>query len=166
MADMLVKLFELPELQPRVQAMRRQGIEVRRPNAWEKRLLIDWVRENFNARWSLECEAAFSSRPPSCWIAVKEHELIGFACYDCTRKNFFGPAGVARTLRGKGIGTALLLAGLHSMWNAGYAYAIIGGVGPVEYYQRTVGAILIDGSAPGIYDFSLIMTQREFEQGA
>ena len=33
----------------------------------------------------------------------------------------------------------------------GYAYGIIGGVGPVEFYERTVGASLIPESAPGIY---------------
>jgi len=33
----------------------------------------------------------------------------------------------------------------------GYAYAIIGGVGPVEYYKKIVHAIPIRGSTPGIY---------------
>jgi hypothetical protein len=33
----------------------------------------------------------------------------------------------------------------------GYAYAIIGGVGPAAFYERAVGAIPIPGSEPGIY---------------
>jgi hypothetical protein len=33
----------------------------------------------------------------------------------------------------------------------GYAYGIIGGVGPSEFYARNVGAIVIPDSAPGIY---------------
>lgn len=33
----------------------------------------------------------------------------------------------------------------------GYAYAIIGGVGPAEFYAKAVGAVLIEGSSPGIY---------------
>jgi hypothetical protein len=37
------------------------------------------------------------------------------------------------------------------MAGQGYAYAIIGGVGPVEFYAKTVGAIVIAGSQPGIY---------------
>jgi len=53
--------------------------------------------------------------------------------------------------QGKGIGKALLLASLHALRNEGYAYAIIGGVGPESFYQKTVGAVLIDGSTPGIY---------------
>jgi hypothetical protein len=37
------------------------------------------------------------------------------------------------------------------MKEMGYAYAIIGGVGPKEFYAKTVGAIEIPDSAPGIY---------------
>ena len=33
----------------------------------------------------------------------------------------------------------------------GYAYAIIGGAGPVEFYQRECGAKLIPDSVPGVY---------------
>jgi hypothetical protein len=50
---------------------------------------------------------------------------------------------------------ALLLSCLRAMRDDGYAYAIIGGVGPAQYYARTVGATLIEGSSPGVYDFRL-----------
>ena len=50
-----------------------------------------------------------------------------------------------------GIGTALLLACLEDMKHAGYGYAIIGGVGPAEYYAKAVGAVPIEGSDVGIY---------------
>ncbi len=33
----------------------------------------------------------------------------------------------------------------------GYAYAIIGGAGPTEFYTKAVGAVAIEGSTPGIY---------------
>ena len=33
----------------------------------------------------------------------------------------------------------------------GYVYAIIGAAGPVRFYQKTVGAIIIPDSEPGIY---------------
>jgi len=48
-------------------------------------------------------------------------------------------------------GTALLLATLHAMAAEGYAYAIIGGFGPAEFYSKAVGAVPIAGSTPGIY---------------
>ena len=40
--------------------------------------------------------------------------MLGFACYDVTCRNFFGPEGVAAKERGHGIGRALLLSALHA----------------------------------------------------
>jgi len=76
---------------------------------------------------------------------------VGFGCYDATCRNFFGPAGVEESLRGRGIGSGILLGCLEAMRAAGYAYAIIGGVGPREFYARVAGAIEIPDSSPGIY---------------
>jgi len=45
----------------------------------------------------------------------------------------------------------LLLRSLRAMRDEGYVYAIIGGVGPAEFYEKCVGATLIEGSTPGIY---------------
>jgi predicted N-acetyltransferase YhbS len=59
---------------------------------------------------------------------------------------------VEETLRGKGIGKALLLECLIAMKAQGYAYGIIGGVGPARFYEKAVGAVLIEGSNPGIYE--------------
>jgi len=156
MPDMLVKLYGLPDLHEQLRRTEGQDILIRRPNPWEKAVLIDWVSRRFSRTWALECETAFTTNPPSCFIAVQKDKLIGFACHDCTRKNFFGPTGVAENARGRGIGLTLLLACLYAMRDNGYAYAVIGGVGPVEYYARTVGATLIEGSSPGIYDFGLL----------
>jgi predicted N-acetyltransferase YhbS len=50
-----------------------------------------------------------------------------------------------------GIGKALLFACLEDMKHQGFGYAIIGGVGPAEFYAKAVGAVAIEGSAPGIY---------------
>jgi len=58
---------------------------------------------------------------------------------------------VSEACRGMGVGKALLYDTLDAMRAKGYAYAIIGGVGPLEFYKKTVGAIEIGGSKPGIY---------------
>jgi hypothetical protein len=160
MTDMLVRLYEIPDSSGYAEKMEKIGVRVRRPNVWEKLLLLGWVKEHFSLSWMLECEAAFAARPPSCFIAVKDDVLIGFACYDCTRLNFFGPTGVAAHAMGKGVGTMLLLSCLHAMKDCGYAYAIIGDVGPAGFYAKAVGAMAIEGSSPGIYDFSLINKNR------
>jgi predicted N-acetyltransferase YhbS len=89
--------------------------------------------------------------PIACFIAVREGSILGFACHDATARNFFGPEAVAEAERGRGIGRALLLAALHAQREQGYAYSIIGGVGPADFYAKTVGAIPITGSTPGIY---------------
>ena len=59
--------------------------------------------------------------------------------------------GVLETMQGRGIGKALLLACLWGLREMGYVYGIIGGVGPIEFYRKTVGASMIDDSTPGIY---------------
>lgn len=151
MPDMLVKLYELPELDPILKEQAASGIAIRRAIAPEQHFVVDWVGERFSKFWKSECEIAFSRQPVSCFIAIENDSLVGFGCYDTTRKGFFGPTGVSESVRGRGIGKALLLVCLHSMWWEGYGYAIIGAVGPAEFYAKAVGATLIEGSVPGIY---------------
>ena len=54
--------------------------------------------------------------------------------------------------RGKGLGKVLLVKALDALKEMGYAYAIIGGVGPIEYYEKTVHAKVIEGSGKSIYE--------------
>jgi hypothetical protein len=152
MTDMLVKLYKLPPLEPELEAQRAQGIVIRRALPPEKHFVVKWVRENFHEDWASETEVAFGHVPVSCWIAVEDKQMVGFTCYDTSAKGFFGPIGVNDAARGRSTGRALLIACLHAMYFQGYGYAIIGGVGPIEFYQKTVGATLIDDSTPGVYD--------------
>ena len=151
MPDMLVKLYELPDAVAPTGELQRSGIEIRRAIAPEKHIVLDWVRRNFASAWASECDVAFANHPVSCFIAIQNSALVGFACHDATCKNFFGPMGVLPELRGRGVGRALLLACLNAMAHQGYAYAIIGGAGPIDFYAKTVGAVPIEGSSPGIY---------------
>jgi hypothetical protein len=151
MPDMLVKLYELPDASPLIDALNGHGIMIRAAMPYEKHPVTEWVRNTFDGAWDSECDFSFSNHPVSCFIATEAGKIIGFACYDSTCKNFFGPSGVAETRRGLGIGKALLLSCLNAMRANGFAYAIIGGVGPAEFYSKAVGAITIEGSSPGIY---------------
>lgn len=151
MPDMLVKLYELPPLEPALSAMQVHGISLRRGLAPEKHLVLAWIREHFGNYWASETDVAFSRQPISCFVATAGNHLLGFACYDSTGKGFFGPTGVSEAARGKGVGKALLLQSLHSMFQEGYGYAIIGGVGPAEFYAQVAGAVVIPDSDPGIY---------------
>lgn len=151
MFDMLVKLYDLPELAPEMTRQKAAGIDVRRALAAEKHLILDWVRHHFGQGWASECDVSFGNQPVACWVAIKERAVVGFACFNATAKGVFGPTGVSEAARGQGTGKALLLACLHDMHAQGYAYAVIGGVGPAEFYTKSVGAIPIEDSDPGMY---------------
>ena len=165
MPDMLVKLYTLPAVDPILADLGRRGVEVRQAFPAEKSAVTEWISRHFEPAWADECEVALANRPVSCYIAVEKRRdhhskdaydlpaerLLGFACYDATRKGMFGPEGVRAEYRGRGLGRALLLACLHAMVRDGYAYAVIGQAGPLDFYAKTVGATVIDGSEPGIY---------------
>lgn len=151
MPDMLVKLYELDDPQPLLGRLAEEGVVVRRPLPPEKHLVVEWVKSEFGPGWASECDVTFGAHPVSCFIAVRENEILGFGCYDATCRGFFGPTGVSEQERGRGIGKALLLACLAAMREAGYAYAVIGGAGPTEFYAKHCGATVIEGSVPGIY---------------
>jgi len=151
MPDMLVKLYTLPDNRELISRLAGEGITIRRVQPYEFSKLQDFVRTNFDQAWADEIGASIACQPITCFIALKENKIIGFAAYECTRRDYFGPTGVNEVYRGRGIGQALLLACLHAMKEMGYAYAIIGSVGPADFYNKCVGAEIIPDSSPGIY---------------
>jgi len=152
MTDMLVKLYDLNDDWSFLNEQARLGITVRKPIGAEKHLVVNWVRSRFHLdAWASETDVAFSNRPISCFIAINKNKLIGFACYDASALGFFGPTGVLKSQRGQGTGKALLLACLLDMKLKGYGYAIIGFIGPGEFYRKAVGAVEIPDSTPSIW---------------
>jgi GNAT superfamily N-acetyltransferase len=149
--DLLVRLYDVPDV-PASPALAAEDIVIRRAIPPERHVVTAWITATFGVPpWVSECETAFSSLPVTVWIATRGASLLGFACHDATAKGFFGPTAVAEAERGKGIGEALLFATLRGMREAGYAYAIIGGVGPVDFYRKHLDVVVIPGSDPGIY---------------
>ena len=151
MPDLLVNLLKLPA----TQQLEQDLFTILRAQPFESSTVRRFIEENFSLSWADETAVGFANKPVTVFVATIEHRLVGFAAYECTRRNYFGPTGVVAQARGRGIGQALLLASLWAMREMGYVYAIIGGVGPVDFYQKTVGAIVIPGSDPGIYTDSL-----------
>ena len=149
--DYLVNLSLLtpkPDLDARMAAA---GVTIRRPLAPEARLVTEWVAEKFGKGWASETAVSLTRQPPTCFIATRAKKLVGFACHESIARGFFGPTGVDEEARGLGIGHALLLASLFDLKTMGYGYAIIGDVGPSAFYEKTVNAMPIPDSAPGIY---------------
>ena len=151
MMDMLVRLYDLPDIDDEVQVLKERGILIRRPGAYERHLVADWVGRHFSPKWVSETKTAFARQPISCFIATREKQMIGFACYDVTARGFLGPMGVGEEARKSGVGRVVLVSARRGLRNMGHAYGIIGGVGPADCYARTVGAVPIEGSSPGIY---------------
>jgi predicted N-acetyltransferase YhbS len=151
MPDLLVNLLKLPPLVPALEELERARITIRRAQPFEISRVREFVEKNFSLAWADEISVGFANKPVSVYIAVLEKEIVGFAAYECTRRGFFGPTGVIESVRGRGIGKALLLACLWGLREMGYLYGIIGHAGPIEFYRKTVGAIEIPDSEPGIY---------------
>lgn len=155
MPDMLAKLLELPEEGDEIKKLKEEGINIRRIRAYERSVLQRFVQQNFSEAWADEAMAAFSNHPPSCFVATHEKKIIGFACYECTCRDYFGPTGVLNEYRGKGIGKVLLMVCLRALLEMGYSYCIIGGAGPTDFYTKCCGAAIIPDSVPGFYSDGL-----------
>jgi len=148
---MLVQLLKLPPLEPEMDRLRGAGVIIRRGRPYEIERITKFVAQHFAPTWAQEVSVGFGTKPTSVFIAIRDQQLVGFGAYECTCRGFFGPTGVLESERGRGVGKALLLASLHGLREMGYAYGIIGGVGPAEFYAKAVGATLIPDSTPGIY---------------
>ncbi|SFJ51549.1 Acetyltransferase (GNAT) family protein [Halobacillus dabanensis] len=156
-ADLLVKLYDLEKYDHHhintLNILIEEGITIKRPLSLDRKELTDYVHHQFNEYWANEAQSVFTDYPVSCFIAVKDQQVIGFACYDATAKGFFGPVGVSEPYRGKGIGEVLTRECLLAMREAGYAYTIIGWVADetIPYYEQKFNAQVIEDSHPGIY---------------
>jgi GNAT superfamily N-acetyltransferase len=151
MIDMLVRLYDLPDSTALYAEVVAKGVTLRRARAFEKHTVAEFAKTHFSPKWVSEVEVALTRQPVACFIATREKQILGFACFDTTQRGFFGPTGVAENARGLGLGKALLMKSLEALREIGFAYAIIGGVGPKEFYAKACGAIEIPGSDPGTY---------------
>jgi len=127
-ADLIVNLYEKDFLDDTNVKLKNKDIKIKRllsPNADN---LVKFVKDNFSDNWASEIKAGVYKNNPTCFVATHNNDIIGFACYDVTAKGYFGPTGVNQNYRGNNVGQILLLTTLDAMKEAGYGYAIIGGV--------------------------------------
>lgn len=155
MPDLLVALYSLPDSNAVVTALAARGITIRRAFPFDLSRTRRFIAETFSEGWADETEAAFARQPITCWIAIEGGNVKGFSCVDATMRGMFGPTGVCPSLRGNGVGKALLLSALEGLRDMGYAYGVIAGAGPIEFYRKACGAIEIPNSVPGIYEHML-----------
>lgn len=142
--DMIVNLTTLD-----YSATPDEGVKLKRAFPADKSRILEFVGKHFSQNWVNETAYALTQNPPACFIATRDGEMIGFACYDASAKGFFGPTGLSESERGRGTGRALLMRTLLAMRESGYGYAIIGWVGDAaKFYEKCAGARYIEGGEP------------------
>lgn len=161
MPDLLVKLYDLEDDWRFIAGQKKQGITIRKPIGPEKHLVVQWVSDRFGSAWAAETDVAFANVPRTCFVAIKDADLIGFACYDATALGFIGPIGVDRRHQGKQTGKALLKACLLDMKLKGYGYAVVGAVKDIDFFKKAVGASEIPESTPGFYRTRMKKTESK-----
>jgi GNAT superfamily N-acetyltransferase len=104
--------------------------------------VLSFVEREFGRIWRFEAAKAFEREVPPAFIAEEGGEITGFAVHDVNNRGlgFFGPTGVARSMRGRGVGCRLLLASLADLRRMGYARAVIPWTDALEFYRKCCGA--------------------------
>jgi mycothiol synthase len=141
--DMAVRLDAVGlDCQPDEDRLAADGVSVRRAEPGERGRLVAWLRGGPWGRsaWPDEAAAALGRQPAGCHVACRGERYVGFACHGGIRAGWFGPMGTEESERGRGIGQVLLRRCLADMRAAGHRIAMIGWVGPVGFYGRTVDA--------------------------
>jgi GNAT superfamily N-acetyltransferase len=117
------------------------GVLVSRLAPSDVAAVLEWV-SSFGGTWVGEVERSLSRDPVGCHVARRGSAWVGFACHGTNRRGWFGPMGTAESERGHGVGAVLLRRCLADQLAAGVVLAQLAWVGPVSFYERTVGAVV------------------------
>jgi len=111
--------------------------------------VLHFIRREFGEIWHFEAQNARALH-----YIEHDNKIAGFAAHSANNKGlgFFGPTGVAKHLRGRGYGRALLLASLADMRNEGYEQAIIPWTDALEFYKKSCGATIHERFATFLLD--------------
>ena len=115
---------------------------IRRAEARRSTSILEFVERNFGRIWRFEAAKAFERDVPPAFIAEEEGTITGFAVHDVNNRGlgWFGPTGVAKEMRGRGVGGQLLQASLADLRRLGYERAIIPWTDALDFYAKASGA--------------------------
>lgn len=104
--------------------------------------ILSFIEREFGRIWRFEAAKAFDDELPRIFVTEEHGELTGFAAHDVNNRGlgFFGPTGVRKEMRGRGLGCALLLASLADLHRLGYAQAVIPWTDALDFYRKCCGA--------------------------
>lgn len=108
----------------------------------DRERVLRFIEQDFGAIWRFEAAHAFQAELATLFYAEANGEVVGFAAHDVNNRGlgWFGPTGVRSSLRGKGIGSRLLLASLADLRRLGHQRVVIPWTDAVEFYRRACGA--------------------------
>lgn len=146
--DLLVDLHDVIETK-----VKDSDIKLVRVLSPDSDKVVEFIKREFSDEWASEAKAGLYKTNSTCFIAIKNEEILGFACYDATAKGFFGPIGVSEAARGLGLGISLVRKTLLAMKEDGYAYAIIGGASDKThaFYEKACQNILVIPNSRKVY---------------
>ena len=100
--------------------------------------VLAFIENEFGRIWRFEA----SNAGDNLFYVEVEGEIAGFAAHDANNRGlgFFGPTGVARAHRGRGLGGMLLRASLADLRRLGYERAIIPWTDALDFYRKACGA--------------------------
>lgn len=100
--------------------------------------LLAFIEKEFGRIWRFEA----SNAGDNLFYVEVDGDIAGFAAHDANNRGLgtFGPTGVARQHRGRGLGAALLRASLADLRRLGYERAIIPWTDALDFYRKACGA--------------------------
>ncbi|HUR82838.1 MAG TPA: GNAT family N-acetyltransferase, partial [Thermoanaerobaculia bacterium] len=116
---------------------------LRRATAGEAEQVLDFIEKEFGRIWRFEAAKAFEEDPPRVFLTEEGGAITGFAVHDVNNRGlgFFGPTGVRKDQRGRGLGCDLLRASLADLRGMGYERAVIPWTDALEFYRKCSGAL-------------------------
>ena len=108
--------------------------------------ILAFIEKEFGRIWRFEAGRAFENDPPTLFYVEVDNDIAGFAAHDANNRGlgFFGPTGVARAHRGRGLGARLLHASLADLRRLGHQSAVIPWTDAIEFYRKACGATVAE----------------------
>jgi GNAT superfamily N-acetyltransferase len=108
--------------------------------------VLAFIEKEFGRIWRFEAGRAFENDPATLFYVEVDNAIAGFAAHDANNRGlgFFGPTGVARALRGRGLGGRLLHASLADLRRLGHESVVIPWTDALDFYRKACGAKVAD----------------------
>lgn len=105
--------------------------------------VLSFIEREFGKIWRFEAARALENSPPTLFHIDIEGQIAGFSAHEANNRRLasFGPTGVARSMRNRGLGRQLLHASLADLRSLGYTRVTIPWTDALDFYRKSCGAI-------------------------